>query len=323
MGKRRYEVNDETAYRWCERHRRGDSFRKIGLDEGYERRFVARVVRQYDRHQHVQEGAVTLRDVRVGFLQEHLRALERAAEHILEITIPPSILGQLCLYLTDKVRPQVEAWQEAVRAAHPGFGNIESLLIELIEIDYTPSRTISNAPSILRVHTASGAVTEYPIDQLVPIVLPVAERLDKRRARRQAKAIIEALKQHLPDLWKPVERWEQVALKYETTWRKLVGQARDMGISEGLLESGLAKGLDFISKSQEEDSLPRAPTKLEAASDVGLWLFQNPGTRESLELFHQYREQLEAAYAELEDMLSPWELRKALLARQCKYCPLP
>jgi CRISPR/Cas system-associated exonuclease Cas4 (RecB family) len=103
----------------------------------------------------------------------------------------------------------------------------------------------------------------------------------------------------------------------------LVEQARDMGIAEALLESGLAKGLDLIIRYQEEESLPRAPAKFETASDVGLWLFQNPGTRESLELFHPYREQLETAYAELEDMLSPWELRKALLARQCKYCPLP
>ncbi|TET41620.1 MAG: hypothetical protein E3J60_04260 [Dehalococcoidia bacterium] len=323
MGKRRYEVSDKTAYRWCERHRRGDSFRKIGLDEGYERRFVARVVRQYDRQQHLQEGAVTLRDVGAGFLREHLSALERAAQHILELTIPPSIWGQLCFYLTDKGRAEVEAWQKAVRAAHPGFGNTESLLIEMIERDYTHSRTISNAPSVIGVHTASGAVTEYPVDELVPIVLPVAERLDIRRARRQAKAIIEALRQHLPDLWKHMNGWEQAALKYETTLMSLVGKARDMGIAEALLESGLAKGLDLISRYQEEENLPRAPTKFETAADVALWLFQNPRTRESLELFHQYRQQLETAYAELEDMLSPWELRKALLARQCKYCPLP
>jgi hypothetical protein len=78
----------------------------------------------------------------------------------------------------------------------------------------------------------------------------------------------------------------------------LVGQAKDMGIAEALLESGLAKGLDLISRYQEEESLPRAPAKFETASDVGLWLFQNPRTRESLELFHPYREQLETAYAE-------------------------
>lgn len=302
MGKRRYEVSDETAYRWCERHRRGDSFRKIGLDEGYERRFVARVVRQYNRQQHLQEGAATLRDVRASFLREHLNALERAAKHILELTAPPSIWGQLCL----------------------SSGNIESLLIEMIERDYTPSWTIRHdTPSVLRVPTASGAVMEYPTEQLAPILLHLAEQLDKRRARREAKAIIEALKQHLPGLWKQVERLEQVALGYETTWRKLAGQVKNKGISEGLLESGLAKGLDFISRFQEEDSLPRTPTKFETASDVGLWLFQNPRTRESLELFHKYREQLEAAYTELEDMLSPGELRKDLLARQCKYCPLP
>ena len=303
MGKRRYEVSDKTAYRWCQRHRRGDSFRKIGLDEGYDRRFIARVVRKYDRQQHLQEGAVTLRDVRAGFLREHLEALQRAAEHILELAAGPSVWGRLCL----------------------SSGNIESVLIEVTEREHTPSRYIRKdiASSTIRLPNVSGTITEYPANQLAPFALQFVERLDKRRARREAKAIIEALKQHLPDLWNQVERWEQVALRYETTWRKLVEQARDMGIAEDLLESSLEKGLDFISRSQEEESLSRAPTKLETASDVGLWLLQNPGTRESLELFRQYREQWEAAYAELEDMLSPWELRKALLARQCKYCPLP
>lgn len=323
MGKRRYEVSDETAYRWCERHRRGDSFRKIGFDDGYERRFVARIVRQYNRQQHLQEGAATLRDVRAGFLQEHLRALEKAAEHILELTVPPSIWGPLYFYLSDKGRAEVEVWQKAVQAAHPGLGNTESLLVDSIERDYTRLTTVSNARISLRVHTASGAGTDYPLGDVVPVVLPLAERLDIRRARRQAKAIIEALRQHLPELWQHMNRWEQATLKYETTLTKLVGQARDRGIAEALLESGLTKGLDFISRPQEEESLPRPPTKFETASEVGLWLFQNPRTRESLELLHQYRKELETAYAELEDMLSPWELRKALLARQCKYCPLP
>ncbi len=302
MGKRRYEVSDATAYRWCERHRRGNSFRKIGLDEGYDRRFVARIVRQYDRQLHLQESDATLRDVRVGFLREHLSALERAAEHILEVTAAPSLWGQLCLSL----------------------GSIESALLEITEREWTPEHYIRhNAPSVVKVRTASGDVMEYPADQLAPILLQVMERLDKRRGRREAKAIIEALKQHLPDLWKHVERLEQVALKYETTWRTLGGQARDMGIAEGLLESGLAEGLDFISRSQEEDNLPPGPTKFETAADVGLWLFQNPATRDPLELFRQCQEEWEAAYAQLEDILSPWELRKALLARQCKYCPLP
>ncbi len=323
MGKRRYEVSDETAYRWCERHRRGDSFRKIGFDDGYERRFVAKVVRQYNRQQHLQEGAVTLKDVGAGFLREHLSALEKAAEDILTLTIPPSIHGDQLFFLADKGRVEVEAWQKAVQAAHPGLGNTESFLVDLIERDYTRLTTVSNTPVSLRVHTASGVGTDYPLVDVVPVVLPLTERLNIRRARRQAKAIIEALRQHLPELWQHMNKWEQATLKYETTLMKLVGQARDRGIAEALLESGLTKGLDFVSRSQEEESLPRPPTKFETASEVGLWLFQNPRTRESLELLNQYRKELETGYTELEDLLSPWELRKALLARQCKYCPLP
>ncbi|GAI21880.1 unnamed protein product, partial [marine sediment metagenome] len=53
MGRRKYEASDETAYRWCERYRRGDSFRKIALNEGVDRRLVARVVRDFNRLNHL------------------------------------------------------------------------------------------------------------------------------------------------------------------------------------------------------------------------------------------------------------------------------
>lgn len=96
-----------------------------------------------------------------------------------------------------------------------------------------------------------------------------------------------------------------------------------MGIMADLFESGLRAGLDFLSRSEKEESLPRGTQNLETAADVGLWLFRSPETRECLESLRQDLKELEAKYVQLEDMVNPFELRKALLERRCKHCPLP
>lgn len=284
MARRRYEISDETALRWVERHQRGGSFTKIGLHEGYDRRLVAKTVRTYQRRQHQEEGAVTLRDVRAGFLREHLEDLQMVATILLELTAGPSVWHQLYLC----------------------HSNIESELLARVKEVVALRIAIPPDRSIL-----DNVYREF------------RDQVTKHMAKRRARVLVDDLKQHLPDLWKQVEAWEEVTVRYEASWRKLAKQAEDSGIVPDLFESGLREGLNFMSKAYEEEDLPRTPTKLETASDVGQWLFQNPTTRESLESFHHNLEELEAAYAQLEDALNPFELRKALLARQCKHCPLP
>jgi hypothetical protein len=292
MGRRQYEVSDETAYRWAERYRRGDSFRKIALDEKVERRVVARVVRRLDKAKHLNEIAAALRDVRAGFLREHLELLERVANILLELTAPPSLRD----------------------SEYVSYVNVKEQLLKEVETE----RNKDIAGLWLPLQSPTGEVVEKKEDAQRDFKL----RLAKRRAKREAGVLVEDLKEHLPSLWSKVEEWEGAAKSCEVNLGEMAKLAKDKGISQNLFESGLKAGLNFLSKSKQQADLPRVPLKLETDSDVGVWLFRNGGTRESLELFRQNLGRLEAAYVQLEELLNPLELRKTLLARQCKHCPL-
>ncbi len=278
MARRRYEVNDEIAYRWSERHRRGDSFKKIANDGGgYDRRFVARVVRRFKGQQQLAEGAVTLRDVRAEFMREHLKTLEIAGGFLLELTVAPSIVDRYCTYPPD----------------------IEEELRRMIK-DKMPSQ-------------------RPPFLSLAPLNPDQYEHAREK----EAKIIVSDLQEHLPNQWKQVEQWQETAKRYQENLRQLVKQAEGKGIELPLFEAGLREYLDSLAKFLHEDNLPSIPKKLESATDVALWLFKNGTARELLKPFRDSLEDLERRYAQLEDTLTPFAIRKALLERKCKDCPLP
>lgn len=277
MCPRKYEVNDEMACRWVERHRRGDSFRKIGLDEGVERRVVARVVKDFKAEQYINERAATLRDVRAEFIREHLKTLQIAGGFLLELTVAPSILRNYCAYPSD----------------------IALKLRQMIE-DKMPSQR----PPFLSA-------------------TPLNPNQYKHAREKEAKIIVSDLQEHLPEQWEQVEQWQNMARRYTENLEQLKKQAEDKDIELPLFEAGLRECLDSMAKFLREDNLPPIPKNLESAADIALWLFKNATTRELLKPFHDNLQALENEYAKLEDMLNPFELRKALLERECRHCPLP
>jgi len=78
-----------------------------------------------------------------------------------------------------------------------------------------------------------------------------------------------------------------------------------------------------MSKFLRNDNPPPVPKNLESATDVALWLFKNGTARGLLKPFRDSLEDLERRYVQLEDMLNPFAIRKALLERKCKDCPVP
>lgn len=284
MGRRKYEVNDETAYRWCERYRRGDSFRKIALDEKVERRHVARVVRDFNRLNHLGEGIAARRQTRANFLQEHLEDLKMVATILLELTATPSVKGQLGSCGSNIEPDLVDAVAEGISW----------------RIKPTTDRSMAEV--------AFWGRWEQHIKSMV---------------KRLAKDLISDLEEHLPGLSKKVKVWGQAAVGYKATWEELSRQAESKGITPELFESGLREGLASMPSFQKEDNLPPVPVNPESAAEMALWLFKNPETRELLEPFDNNLKALERAYGELLNMLNPFQLRKALLERECKDCPLP
>lgn len=283
MSKRTYKISDETAFRWSRRKRRGDSYRQIATDEGYDRRFVAKVVKEFDSQHQLQEGAATLREVRVATMRQHLQILEEAALELLELTASPLMLWPLGVPPPNVPMP----------ISKP---NIESDLL----------RRISTRLSLLAEERpwSSGWFREH-------------------MAEREAKVVVEDLKEHLPHLWEQVQKWELIATEKQEICKELTKHLKNKGIPLRLFESGLEEGLRFLSRSQKEESLPRLPDKLETPQDVGLWLFRSATTRESLEALRHSLDELSGIYSRLEDMLIPSKLRQTLLERRCSHCPVP
>ena len=281
MRRRTYNISDEIAFHWSKRKRRGDSYRKIATDEGYDRRFVAKVVKEFDSQHQLQEGAATLREVRVATMRQHLQILGEAALELLELAARPVMLWPLCLPPPNVHMP----------VSKP---NMELELHQRI----TRLPILTEAPSL-----SSGWFSQH-----------IAER--------EAKVIVEDLREHLPTLWELVKMWELRATKKQEICKKLINHLKNKRIALNLFESGLEEGLRLC-RSRESESLPLLPDKLEMSQHVGWWLFRSAITRESLEALRRSLDELSGIYSRLEDMLIPSKLRQTLLERKCRHCPVP
>ncbi|MBA7596494.1 hypothetical protein ES703_03468 [subsurface metagenome] len=285
MGRRQIEVSDELAYRWCERHRRGDSYSKIAADEGFERRLVGRVVTNFNRQAYLDEGTALRREIRAELLREHLEKLEKTAWELLRLTAGLS-LEERCM------RPQ----------------NIDGLLASLgIE------SVLINSLKVLLAETKKPVSSTDSIES----------RLRHHMFQREATAIVRDLKTHLPDIWIQMRVWENTAAEYQDNWRKLEKHAKNNGIPVSSLESSIQEGLRYLSMSQNEESFPPYRPNPQTPQEIGLWLFRNLEARGLLESLRNSFHGLKAKFDQLEGMLIPSELRHALLKRECAHCPMP
>lgn len=287
MGRRQYEVKDEIARRWCERHRQGDSFTKIAADEGVERRLVARIVRQFNKQEYLEEGTALRREIRSELFREHLQKMEKAAWWLLEFT------GYLSLRGCCVIPPN-----EAISFERP---NTESALANKIKTMLVQSRKEKITSSV-----------DY-----------IDDELRNRVFQREAKAVVEDLKTHLPDLWEKVNIWEEEAAKYLKRWKILDEHARSKGIPSHLFATGIREAQHLLVVTDEEESFPPGRDTFQTPQDVGLWLFRNPAIREALMKIGDSHNRLKVAFTQLEGVLIPSEVRYSLLERECVHCPVP
>lgn len=286
MARKIFTVTDEVARRWCERYRLGDSFTKIAVDEGYERRLVARVVRQFNRLAYLDEGIALQREIRSELFREHLEKLEKAAWELLRFTAVLS-MEENC------VPPR----------------NMDSSLASLNVESATADGMKAQLATVTMKRPAST-------DSIEPM-------LRSRIFQREAKTIVEDLKTHLPDMWGKVNIWEERSGKYLERWRELNKRAESARIPLHLFEQGVQEGLHFLSKSQNEEEFPPYRDNPQTPQEVGLWFFRNPKTRPLLEECRNSHTAFKAVFAQLESMLIPSEIRYALLERKCAHCPMP
>ena len=293
MGRTPEKVDKGTAREWYERYRNGESFKDIGADYQRDRRFVSRIVKDYEKEVKTEEttGERAMSDVRTAYLQDHLQTLESCAKYILELTIAPSVI-------------------ECLLVDYSGGSDLDvgSKLVGWIEWKRTPPSYQGLLPHV------AAAYIQLPSPSVMAI--------EARMARREGQQIVAALKEHLPELWEQVESWTDVATQYEKAWKELEYQARGKDIERELFQAGLSKALELVLGDGQAESMGPPAKEIKTDLDIALWLYRTPKTRELLEQFQHHKDTLESAYADLEDMISSVRLRKDLLARQCKYCPV-
>ena len=291
MRKRWYEIPEETVALMAERCDQGDSFSKIGRDLGIDRRAVAKAVQQFkDR----QSGRAAIRPgVLAQLFRGHLDDMEKAATVFLELTASPSLRGSLL----------------------PNEPNIKARLAARVPVEFARrggEPTIYPRPP----HMTPAEKAEFELRQ----------RVHLRLAQRKWEAAIEGLKEHIPFLQGKIEEWGEAAVSYKESWGQLKEQAVSVGMPPDLVEPSVELALKEISALDEEESLPRFRGERTATNDPGYFaniLLQRPATRRSLQIFWQNRKQLNIICGELEEMLSPPQLEKALVTAHCRYCPVP
>lgn len=283
-----YEISDDQAALMAERRRQGDSWVEVGKEFGLERRAVAKVVKQFEEKQ--SQRAVIRREVLAQSFKDHLSDMEKAAKVLLNLTAAPSVRDTLV----------------------PSSLEIEPSLVARLRGGLLYSGGIALGPS--NGHPPERYLRVPGMTEADKAQLELEERIEARMADHRARATVEALNQHVTNLWRQVAKWEQVAKEYDQSWKELVRQAAKVGIRPESVESVVKIALGWSPDSDEWKKEERA----HSAPDIAKRLLRTPG----LFLFRESLAELESMSNKLEEMLSPANLRKTLVTGTCRYCPI-
>ena len=151
-----------------------------------------------------------------------------------------------------------------------------------------------------------------------------------RTAEREAKETLEGLKEHLSSLWPKVKAWEQAAERYnarlKTQFEELRRLAGDLGVERTVIGAAIQGALRlFFNKGYPSEKEMFSPTsyRFNFAPEAAQHLRRTPCTQRCLNLLVSSWRELEQAFEEIENMISPSQLHRALITSYCQFCPVP
>jgi hypothetical protein len=150
--------------------------------------------------------------------------------------------------------------------------------------------------------------------------------VEQRLAQRRLNAAFEGLLEHISGLRGKIAKWEEVEAGYKESWGQLQQHAASLNVPPDLIEPSVRLALKRIPALGEGEGLPWFREQKVTTSGQEHFtniLLQRPASRRLLQVFSQKLGELNAAYDELEEMLSPPSLDNALVTGHCKYCPVP
>lgn len=292
---RKFEVSSEQAQRWVDLHRQGWSYSKIEREIGMPRRVVARVIRQLEEAQRLEEAAGARRDVAAGYLREHFQTLEVGGRFLLQLIAPPPVRGTLA----------------------PEFPELEMALHGRLK-------------EWLMGKMGYGVLLPTSNKSIAEVGQPEHQRqLDERAAEQQSRAILEGLKEHLPRLWPLVQRLTFTANEYRLDWKRLWDKCVTAGLSPSLADSAIEREVELMGKQDQPrtareraSSNVRDEEQTEILNTAQRLLQSKPIEQDLKELVPKLGE-WQKLFERLEEMLGPHQLRRALVTTRCQFCPVP
>jgi hypothetical protein len=279
------EVPEEKRALIIERHKRGDSFSKIGRDLGVDRRIVARIAREDEEQQ---AGQVAVRRTELArVFHEHQDALKEVARTILELTASPLLRGNL-LPVETKIEPMlIRRPEDEPRQFYGHLPNMSEAEESQIELKEAVARRLSS----LRWKAAIQGLKEH---------IPVLE-VDIRKWEEAASEYRDS--------------WDQ--LKQRAISEGVPSEQIEQSARRALQQMPETDREDWLPSFRE----PAATNdKIEGFTRV---LLQKPSNRRLLKMFSQRLNELDTAYEKLEETLGTPQLDNALVRGHCQYCPVP
>ena len=286
---KRIEISPEQRKQCLELHEQHWPNTKIGKRVGLDRRVVKKVVLEAEEARRFQEMSNARRDVAGAYLKEHIQLLEDVSRCLLELTLPPILKSKLGDLVTD-VRTEMRVYLVNTKVKW----RLITTMGHQIEEDYSDS---------------SRTVVLRTID-------------------REIESAIGGLEGHIPKLREWIRTWEKIAGSYNEKLQELLGKsgvASNLGIPEELIESGILSAVKIISEKgiNEKEPIPRYSPAHKGSIDPGEQLLQIAEIRQQMKGLLPLVNDLNEMYRQLEDILSPSQLRRQLMISRCKDCPVP
>jgi hypothetical protein len=291
------EVSLDQTQKCIELRRSGWNYTQIGKGVGLDRRVVARIIKSQQKAERLEQVAAARRDVAGSYFRKHIEDIEIARSYLLQIIAPPSMRIGINA-LTANVAEELLLLLNKHLMARGGYD---------ISVTFKENVTAAewHQPEYKRV-------------------------LDMRTAEREAKETIEGFKEHLPSLWPKVEAWKLAAEGYNTRLKKefeeLKSIAGDLGLEKTVIGAAIRGALALILDKgypSEDEGFFSSSYRLNFSPDAAKYLRQAPRARRYLDMLVSSWRELERAFKEIEDMISPSQLHRALLTSHCQFCPVP
>ncbi|MBM3119600.1 MAG: hypothetical protein FJ006_08670 [Chloroflexi bacterium] len=296
--RKRIEVPLDKVKKCIELHSDGWNFTKIGKEVGLDRRIVAKIVRSRQEAERLEQVAAARRDIAASYFRKHIEDIEVARRYLLEIIAPPSMrIGIHCLTT-----------------------NVAEELLSLLNKLFVARRR----------HNFFSVYRDFMIEDEIAMTEPHQRILYTRTGEREAKETLEGLKEHLPPLWPKVKAWEQAAERYNARlgneFEELKELAGKLGIESSVKVSAIGAALKLILDEgypSEEEEFSPAEYRSNLVVGMGDRLRRIPLLQRCLNILVSSWCELEQTFEEIENMISPSQLHKALITSHCQFCPVP